>query len=179
MNRSLTFFVGPETVLALLSVAVFALCAWHNSGAGRDVLILEKVVMLLPFIVVPLVFATVFVPGAKNWWWLGRAIGFTFLMLMVCGCRLIAGFGTGAKGQDAAFILIMTFGLIGVSIATSICGAMILAETKPAFAEWFRGRKFIGSTLTLISAAPIGFLLGISATMIFGVVMGTWSAFKR
>src|SRR5262245_30843854 len=116
MNRQLTYLFGPETVLAVLTAAIFWFCARHNSGEGRDVNIMEQLVVMLPLFVVPLVFATVLVPGAKNWWWLGRAIVFTYIMLGICAGRIITGFGTGAKWQDAAFILVILFGSISIAL---------------------------------------------------------------
>jgi hypothetical protein len=179
MNRQLTYFIGPETTLAILSAAVFWICARHNSGECRDIAIMEKLVMSLPFLVVPIVFATLFVPGAKTWWWLGRTIPLTFLMLMICSGRIISGFGSGAKGQDAAFIMVIIFGTIAVSLAASVAAAMILSETRPAFADWFRGRKILGSFLTLLSAVPIGAVLGIIVTVGVAIFAAAYSGLKR
>ena len=179
MNRFLTWWIGPEAVLGLVTAGVFWYCARHASGAGRDVELLEKLLMLLPFVVVPLVFATILVPGARNWWWLGRAVTFAFLGLMICAGRIIGGFGTGAKGQDAAFILVMVFAIVLVSLAASVSGAMILAETRPAFAEWFRMRRLLGVLLVVIAAVPAGFILGVGLSLVLGVVGGIWSALQR
>lgn len=41
------------------TAAVFWFCARHPSGEDRDILLLEKLVMTLPLVMVPLVFATV------------------------------------------------------------------------------------------------------------------------
>jgi hypothetical protein len=179
MNRYLTYFIGPESVLTILSLAVFWFCARHNAGEGRDVAIMEKLVVLLPFIVVPIVFATVLVPGAKTWWWLGRAVLFTFAMLMICSYRVIEGFGTGAKGQDAAFIVVIMFGSVAIALATSVAGAMILAELKPAFADWFRARKVLGSLAVLASSLPIGFTLALIVTCGFSLFAVAYSGLKR
>ncbi|HMP84053.1 MAG TPA: hypothetical protein PKA41_15245, partial [Verrucomicrobiota bacterium] len=167
-------------VLALLSAVIFWFCARHNSGEGRDVAMLEKLIWLLPLLVVPIVFTTIFVPGAKNWWWLGRAIVFTFIMLMACAFRIVNGFGSGSKGQDAAVIVVLTIGVVVVSVATAVAGAMILAATKPAFANWFQAHKILGSFLTALSVVPIGFVLGITATFGFAIVLGLYvEIFKR
>ena len=179
MNRNLTYFIGPEVVLALLSAGVFWFCARHNSGEGKDIQLMEKLVMLLPFVFTPIVFATIFVPGGKSWWWLGRAVIFTFIMLFVCGYRAIVGFGTGAKGQDGAFILIIMFGTIALALASAVAGSMILTETKPAFAEWFRNRRLLGSFLTLLSSIPIGIALVLVVTMVFSLFAFSYSLFKR
>lgn len=179
MNRQLTYLVGPESVLTLLGLLIFWFCARHNSGERHDVDLLEKLVWLLPFIVVPCVFATVFVPGAKSWWWLGRAIVLTFVMLLVCGGKIVDGFGSGARGQDAALIIIATFGTVAVSLASAIAGAMILAANKPAFGEWFQARPVLGSMLTALAALPIGFVLGGVIMLVFGVFVFVSTLLKR
>ncbi len=56
MSRLVSFILGPESVLLLISALVFWFCARHNSGVGRDVELLERLLMVLPFIVVPLAF---------------------------------------------------------------------------------------------------------------------------
>lgn len=179
MNRPLTYLLGPETVLTLLGLLVFWFCARHNSGERHDVDLLEKLVWLLPFVVVPCAFATVFVPGAKTWWWLGRAIVPTFVMLIVCGLKIVDGFGSGAKGQDAALIIIITFGTLAVSLASAITGAMILAASRPAFGEWFQARPVLGSTLTALATLPIGVVLGLTVTLAFSAFVMVSTLFKR
>ena len=179
MSRATSLLTGPELVLALLTGAVFWFCARHDSGEGRDVQLCEKLLMLLPLLVVPAAFATVLLPGAKTWWWLGRAVVFTYVFLLVGAGRLIAGFGTGAKGQDAAFIMVLIFGTVLIAIGTAVTGAMVLAENRPAFAAWFGARKILGSLLTAVATVPIGFALGIVATIAVTVVASLATAFKR
>ncbi len=180
MNRPLTYLIGPETALALFSVVLFWFCGRHNSGAGRDVVLMEKLIWLLPFIVTPIAFATIFVPGARTWWWLGRAILFAFIAILVCGGRLIEGLGSGAKGQDAAFILLVALGAFAVAPATAATGAMILAETKPGFGTWFQAHKTLGSILILLSALPIGVVLGVVVTFCSTVLLALYcEIFKR
>jgi hypothetical protein len=178
MNRNLTYLFGPELVLALFSAAIFWFCARHNSGEGRDIAVLEKLVMTFPLYVVPLVFLTICVPGARNWVWLTRSIVFTYTMLAICGGRIVSGFGTGAKGQDVAFIMVIGLGTILIALGTSITGAMILANVKPTFGAWFGARKFLGSTLTLLAAVPIGFALGIFVTVLIGILASAYAAIK-
>ena len=178
MSRATSLLAGPELVLAAITGAVFWFCARHNSGEGRDVLLCERLLMLLPLLMVPAAFATVFFPDAKNWWWLGRAIVATYVLLFVCAARLIAGFGTGAKGQDAAFIIVLIFGTALIALGTAVAGAMILAETRPAFATWFGARRFLGSFLTVVAALPIGLGLGLVATVLVTVVASFATAFK-
>lgn len=179
MSRATSLFAGPELVLAVITAAVFWFCARHGSGEGRDVLLCEKLLMLLPLLIVPPAFATVLLPGAKSWWWLGRAIVFTYVFMLVGAGRLIAGFGTGAKGQDAAFILVLTFGTVLIAIGTVVTGALVLAENRPAFAAWFGARKVLGSFLTAVATVPIGFALGITATIGVALVASIATSFKR
>jgi hypothetical protein len=178
MNRHLTYLIGPETVLLAVTAFIFQVCAQYGSGAGRDVDILERLVVTLPLWVVPLVFATIVVPGGRSWSWLARAIILTLIGLLVCAGRIIEGFGSGAKGQDAAFILVIAFGAVVVALASSITGAMILGHVKPSFADWFRQQKVTASVLTLASAVPISFVLAFVVTLSFSIVALTYSALK-
>ena len=179
MNRPVSLLAGPELVLAILGALIFWVCARHNSGVGRDVDLMEKLVMMLPLLIVPPAFATILLPDAKTWWWLGRAVVFTYIVLLVCAGRLIAGFGEGAKGQDAAFILVLAFGTALIAVGSTVSGAMILAETKPAFGAWFGARKVLGTVLTALAVVPVGFGLGLAATMAVALVASVYSAVKR
>lgn len=178
MNRPLSLLAAPELVLALLTAVIFWVCARHNSGEGRDVALMERLLMLLPLLMVLPAFATVLVPHAKTWWWLGRAVVFTYVFLFVCAGRLITGYGTGAKGQDAAFIMVLIFSTVLIAIGATISAALILAENRPAFAAWFGARKFVASLLTVVAMVPVGFCLGAVATMGVALYASIVSAFK-
>lgn len=177
MNPSRSVMLSPELVLLTVGAAVFWICARHNSGEGADVALMERMIWLLPIVVVPMAFATVLAPGAKNWWWLARAITFSFVMLAITSHRIVQGFGSGARGQDAALIIVLVLGVAMVSLATSVAGAAILAEVRPGFGAWFRARPLLASLLTLVSALPIGLVLGIVVTTALGVVGGLVSGF--
>lgn len=180
MNRPITYLLGPEAALAVSTALLFWFCARHNSGAGRDVALMEKLIWAIPFLLTPIAFATILVPDAKNWCWLGRAIGFTYLAIFVCGYRLICGLGSGSKGQDVAMILLVVLASVAIAIASSITGAMILAATKPGFANWFQAHNFLGSCLTVLAMIPIGFVLGIVVTVISTILLAFYcEVFKR
>lgn len=179
MSRTTTLLLGPELVLAVFSASIFWICARYNSGTGRDVDVMERLVMLLPLLIVPIAFATIFVPGAKTWWWLGRTVVFTYVFMFVCAGRLISGFGMGAKGQDAAFLMVLMFGTVLIAIGSTVAGAMILAENRPGFAAWFGARKVVASLLTLMAMVPVGFGLGTAATIAVAIVASIWTSFKR
>lgn len=180
MNRHLTYFLGPELVLVLSAIVTWWFCARHNSGEGRDVAIMEKLIWMIPFLVTPIAFVTILAPDAKTWWWLGRAILFTYIAIFVCGFRIIEGFGSGSKGQDVAIILLVMTGSVAVAIATGITGAMILAATKPGFANWFQAHKILGSFLTGLAMIPIGFILGIVVTFVGTILLAAYcEIFKR
>jgi hypothetical protein len=172
MNRSLTYLIGPESVLTLSTICLFWFCARHNSGEGRDVELMERLIWSLPFLLTSLSFSTIAVPGSINGWWLGRAIVFTFIAALICSSRLIDGLGSGPKGQDVAFILTIALGATAIAIATATTGAMILANANPSFATWFKAHKVLGVFLTLLSAFPIGFVLGFAVTAIVAVTLG-------
>lgn len=179
MNRLPAFLIGPETTLALCSVMVFWFCSRHGSGESRDVVLMERLIWLLPFLLVPVAFATIFSPGAKTWWWLGRAVTSSYAAIFFCGHRIIRGLGSGAKGQDAAFILLIVSGTVAIALASTMGGAIILASTKPGFADWFQAHKMLGSFLTVVTAVPVGFVLGFLVTTGLGWFGGLVAVLKR
>ncbi len=180
MSRPLTYLLGPETALVLFSGLLFWFCARHNSGEGRDLALMEKLIWAIPFIITPLAFATILAPDAKHWWWLGRAIVLTYIAIMVCGYRLIEGLGSGAQGQDVGLILLLMLGAVAIAIATAVTGAMILAETKPGFANWFHAHKILSAFLTALTTIPIGAVLGLTATFVGTLLLAFYvEVFKR
>lgn len=179
MHRFLTYVLGPETVVVAFNLAVFAFCARHASGEGRDLQLMERGSMLLPPLVVVAVFLTAMVPGVLHWGWLARAITASFLGSAVLAWRLIEGFGTGARGQDAAYILALCSTGMMTGLGTAIVGTLILCRSHPGFATWFQARPIIGWVLTLVSAIPIGLGLLLVAAFTGGIALGVISAFRR
>ncbi len=182
MNRWSTYCMGPEAAMGALTLLVYWFCGRHNSYSRSDVDLLEKMIWLLPVVAVALTFATVFVAGSKNWWWLGRANVALLIALLVCSFRIVDGFGapgSGPKGQDVGVAVAMMLGLVFASLANTIVGAMILAEHKPAFAQWFRAHKFFASLLTVLAALPLGMALALLGGIGLGIVVGLMSVFKR
>lgn len=171
----LTYLLGPESVLAALTAVIFWIAARHTSGQGRDVQVLERLLLWLPLLVVVLAFSTISVPGAKTWWWLGRMLFFAFAALFVCSWRLIENLGGGAA---FGFFLVLGLGVMAASLAAAVSSTMILCELRPSFAEWFQARRVMGSALTLLSAIPIGAAMGVVVTTCLGVVGGIWSAIR-
>lgn len=176
MKRLLPVVLSPELVLLGIGAAVFAICSRHGSGEGADVALMERLVWLLPLLTVPPVFATVLAPGGRSWWWLARAVSFTFLMLGVCALRIVEGFGAGARGQDAALIVTLVLAVASVSTATALSGAVVLAAKKPSFAVWARQRRALTVLLALLAAIPIAIAFGTTLTFALGVLGGIWSA---
>lgn len=176
MWRFLKLAVGPELVMALVVLGVYGVCAQHPSGEGRDLLLMEQMVWLVPPAAAALAFATILVPGAGGWGWLVRANLAAFVGAGTAVLRIIAGFGTGAKGQDAAFIMAMVLVVMVAALGTAIAGAVILVRGKGAFAAWFGKHPVLGSLLTLIAAIPIGLGLGLGTATLGGVVLGVWVA---
>lgn len=179
MNRLPAYLLGPELVLLLCTAVTYWFCSRHNSGEGRDVEIMSRLVWTVPFIITPLVFATFLVPGSKSGWWLGRAIFWSFVAILVCGWRIIDGFGTGSKGQDGAVIILIMFDSVTVAIGVAITGALLLAANRPGFANWFQSHKVLGSFLTLLSAVPIGIALGFAVAAVGGILLGLYAEFTR
>ena len=165
--------------MLILCAWVWWLCRQHPSGEGHDVEVLERTLMLLPFCIVPLVFVTVFVPGAKTWPWLCRANIALMAGLMVCSYWLVCGFGSGSKGQDVGMIMVLTFGIILAGIGSTVAGAMILAEAKPAFALWFSTHRFFGVLAVAGTAIPVSFVMSVVFFMLLGLIGGMWMEFIR
>ncbi len=182
MNRPLTYLLGPEAAMTLLTVLVFFFCARHFSYSSRDVDILERLMWLLPFIAAPLAYATIFVPGAKSWWWLGRANVALPVALLVCANKVANGFTAPGSGPSAGvfgIFAVLCFGLIIAALANAVAGALILAEYKPAVAEWFRARRFIGCLLTALAAIPIGAAMAAGGGVLLGIYVFFSTLFKR
>lgn len=182
MNRSLSFLFGPEAAMALLTAGVYLFCARHGSYSSRDVQLLERLMWLLPVVAVPLAYATIFVPGAKSWWWLGRVNLALFVALIVCALKVVDGFGapgSGPKGQDVGLLVVVCFGIVFGAIANAVAGSMILAEHKPAFAEWFQARRVLGSILTALAAVPIALVMAFGVGLLGGAFVFVTTLFKR
>lgn len=182
MNRSLQLLAGPEVALAAVTGLVFLLCARHQSYSSADVRILERMVWLLPVIAVPAAFTTLFVTGAKSWWWLGRFNLALLVCLLACGLRIVSGFGapgSGPKGQDAGLIVMLSLGLVLAAVATAFAGAVVLRAQHAGFADWHRLHPALAPTLTLASAVPIGIVLGLVGGALLAVAAGLHSIFAR
>lgn len=179
MNRAISILLAPETVLSALTGFVIWFSSRHASGHGGDAVELERLLGNLPWFIVPLSFATIWAPGARNWWWLGRTIVFTFVALCVGAERVIARLGTGAQGQDAALATVLLIGLGLVSVGTVLSIGLILSATRPGFTEWFRSHPILGSILGVFAVFPIGVGLGTLLTMCLAIVFWLWSLLIR
>jgi hypothetical protein len=183
VSRSfLNWLAGPEAVAAALFAGIWLVCARHASYGARDVALLEKLVWLLPAVAV----AGAFVPLAwtqpRPWWWLARANAACFALLVFGAYRIVGGFGapgSGPKGQDAGLILALSLGVVLAAPANTISAAVLLAEHRPGFAEWFRLRPVLGSGLTLLAAVPVGVGLAFGVGGLAAGLLGVASAFKR
>jgi len=147
-----------------------------------DVRSLERLLWFLPLLIVPLAFATLYLPGAKTWVGLARVNVAAAICLAVCAGRIVSGFGapgSGPKGQDVGFILIVSLGLVFSALANSICGAMILRGQKPAIAEWFRVHSFVGPTLTALASVPVLVAEVVAGGVVVALVAMVITLFKR
>jgi hypothetical protein len=168
VNRFLTFLVGPESVLTGLTLAIYWFCARHGSYASRDVTILERA----------LAYATFLVPGARSWGWLVRVNLALLVALVVGSIRIIDGLkepGTGANGGAIGLLVVICLWILVGSLANSVSAALLLSEQRPALAEWFRQRKFLGGLLTVLAAVPMAFAM----TTLTGVAAGIYAGLQR
>lgn len=179
MNRSATWFLGPEVLLTALLAMIFWFCHRHGSGTGRDVDLAERFLMWLPFIAVPLAFLALLHPPLRTWWGLGRILLALALVLSVGAVKLIGAFGTGAKGQDAAFLMVLIFGTLLASLGTAMGGAVILASERPAVHDWLRSHRLLGGILTLLAAVPLGAVMMLGTACGLGLIGGLWASLRR
>jgi hypothetical protein len=182
MNRLLSILLGPEAAMALLTAAVFFFCSRHYSYSSRDVDLLERLMWLLPVIAVPLAYATILVPGAKSWWWLGRVNIALFTALLISSTKVVNGFvapGAGPSAGVYGIFTILCFALIFAALANAGASALILAEHKPAFAEWFRERKMMACLVTALAAIPIGAAMAFTFSLLLGAYVSVTSIFSR
>jgi len=179
MNRLVALLVGPEAVMLAITLAAHAYCARHATGEGRDLRTMGVLVWALPPLAVVAAYLTVLVPGAANHGWLARAALASLVGVALLAHRIVAGFGEGAKGQEAGYVIALMFGGAAISLGTAICGAYVRAQQHPTFAEWFRARPLLGSTLTVLAALPIGVVLFLSVSLVGGFAFGLWSAVRR
>lgn len=170
MNRWLTYLVGPESVLTGFTLLVYRFCARHASYSTRDVTVLERALWLLPFLAVALAYATFLVPGARSWGWLVRVNLALLVALGVGSVRIIDGFkapGTGPNGGAIGLLVVICLWILVGSLANGVSAAVLLADQKPAFAEWWRNHRILGGLLLVLAAFPI------AAAMAFAVGIGT------
>ncbi|MFO1460742.1 MAG: hypothetical protein U1G08_15225 [Verrucomicrobiota bacterium] len=179
MNRSATWFLGPEVLLSALLAVIFGFCHRHGSGTGRDVDLAERFLMWLPFLAAPLAFSPLLLPSLRTWWGLGRILLALAVVLSVGSVKLIGAFGTGAKGQDAAFLMVLIFGTMLASVGTAVGGVVILAAERPAVHDWLRQHRLLGGFLTLLAAVPLGALMMLGTACGFGLIGGLWTSLRR
>jgi len=182
MSRSVSLAAGPEAILAALTAAVFLFAARHMSYSAADVRMMERLVWLLPLVAVPLAFITFQWTGGKSWGWLVRANVAVLICLILCAYRIVDGFGapgSGPKGQDAGFILMVALGAGFSAIANAVCGSLILRAHYPAVAEWFRSHTIAGPIVTAFAALPILVLQSAATGAVVGFLAMVLVAFKR
>ena len=182
MSRSLSLVTGPEAVLAALTAAVFLFCARHMSYGAADVRALERLVWLLPLMAVPLAFVTMRWTADHTWGWLVRVNVAVLTCLTVCAFRIVDGFGlpgSGPKGQDVGFILMVSLGVMFSAVGNAVCGAAILRTQQSAVAEWFRTHTVAGPVVTALATIPILLLQAIATGLVGGVLVMMFTAFKR
>jgi hypothetical protein len=183
MSSILQQLLGPELAMTILVGVIWLVTAKATVGDPTVVHWAERAVWLMPIIAVALAFATLFWPHLGplvideplSWWRLGRTALVSIVGPCIAVWFIVHLFGSGAHGQDAAFIITLLIAGVFTSLGIAIGGAAILADRHEAFAEWFRMRPIIGSALTLIAALPIGivlfFVTSFGGGMLIGLIM--------
>lgn len=181
MSRTLSILAWPETGMGLLTLAVFALCSRFGSYSDSDVRVLEKLMWILPFVIVSLGFLTLFLSGARSWSWLVRSNLAVQLSLMICAWRIVSGFGapgSGPKGQEAGFVVIVGFGFVAAAVVNTIYVTAFLRAQNTTVDAWYREHSVWGPVLTVLSFPPVVVTQGLLAGIVFGCA-GLFSALLK
>lgn len=182
MNRVAGILFGPEVALALLTGAIYLFCVRHSSYGSEDVRAIERMIWLCPFLAVAVGFATYWLPGARTWWWMGRLNLSLLATLVVSALLLIDKLGkpgSGPHGQDGAFIVIVSFGVIFSAIGNSFLAASLLRAQRPGLDAWFQLRPVLGHVLTFLAAIPVGTVQVIVTCFTLGILMAVYSGLSR
>lgn len=159
MNRLLSFSTGPEVIMGLATLAVFAFSARYNSYSDADVRVLTRLLLVLPVLLVLLAFFGFYLPTiTRGWGGLVRINIAVQLALIVSSWRIVSGFaapGSGPAGQDAGFILALALGLGASAIANAIYISALLRAQRPALASWYQEHGVSGVLLTAFTTIPV------------------------
>ncbi len=182
MTRLASYLHSPELLLVLIGAGVFFYCSRHASYSDSDVTSLSHLMWLLPLVMVATVYATLWWPENRTWIWVGRATLALTVALLVCGWRVVSGFGapgSGPKGQDAGFILMLSLGLGLAAVGNAIAITLILRERRPAWDVWFESHPILGVLLTAVGVVPVFFAQLLAAGMVGGVLSFFHTLLKR
>ncbi|MGC3975688.1 MAG: hypothetical protein QM771_15100 [Nitrospira sp.] len=74
MARLFRFWLGPEGLWSVISLAVYIAATMNqpSAPAGND--LLEAIWIAVPLVGVPLTFLTAWLPVVAGWWWLARVV---------------------------------------------------------------------------------------------------------
>ena len=174
MQRISIYLFSPEILLGLLNLGVILFCARHRTYSDSDVQALSCLAFLLPALAVLAGFALIFVPTPKTWGWLARANLETWATLLFCGFQIVSGFGapgSGPKGQDAGFILILSFGLCATALANAFSLSQIFRGSRTSWDTWLSSHPVAGFLAVGAGAVPVMF----AQLLLFGVLVGVGS----
>lgn len=173
MTRLASLLHSPELLLVLIGAGVFVYCSRHASYSDSDVSALSHLMWLLPLVMAAAVYATLGLPGNRTWFWVARATLALTVALLVCGWRVVSGFGapgSGPKGQDAGLVLMLSLGLGLAAVGNAIATTLILRERRPAWDVWFEAHPLLGVLLTGAGAVPVFFVQLLGAGVLGGAL---------
>lgn len=180
MNRTLQLIAGPELVLAAVTAVVYLVCSRYGSYNSADVAVLERLMWLLPLVVVAAAYSTLWLAGARTWEWLVRVNLAVPVFLTVCALRLVDGFGapgSGPKGQDVGLLVVGCLGLGFSALGNVTTGAVIMRAKNAGFDEWYRARPGLAWTLTLLAAVPVAVVQSLVTGLVLGIAVEVHAAF--
>lgn len=182
LNRATAFLLGPEAVAGLLLGLVWLVVARLDSSSARDQALLEKLVWLLPLAGTVAVFGSLGWTPTRSWGWLARANAALLILVCLGANRLVSGMsasGSGQSGLGMGLLVAVCLGLVLAGPASTVCGAVILADQQPAFAEWFHRRPVLGSFVVLLAAVPVSVVLATVGALLLGLLGGIITSLQR
>jgi len=134
MNRTLTYFLGPELYWILTCVVVWIITRRSLAPDPAITETLDRYWAMLPLVIVPLTFAFFFVPGSSRWWLLLRIDLAIAIGLSVATTRYCEGITyhkpSAGPGAGTAWMVMLALGYTLMMVGTAAAAVVI----------WWRGR---------------------------------------
>ncbi len=134
--RTLSYLVGPELYWAAVCAGVHLATQRYKPPTEAVCGFLDSLWAWLPFVVVPLTFASFLVGGPGRWWLLLR-IDLAILVGLVLATTLFANGmvyhkPSSGPGAGAAYIAILIFGVVMAMLGTAVSVGVLWWRSRHA-----------------------------------------------